>query len=371
MKKLFIIISLILIIAWFYKINENNYKTIRKIKLNTINHPEWLPKKNIAKITSFWFSNVKADYYWLETIQYIWANAIKSEYKKYLYKMLDLITELNPYFYHPYKIWLLLLPNYNKRYENLTEKKQEEYKNQAIKIWLKWIKNTCNTKKLELIKKEDNLKKLWTEEKYKNPCKDYLIPYYLAFDYYFYKNNPKKSAYYYKVASANTDSLEWAKILAAIMKSKAWERQKAFFMFINMAIANWKENKNKACYNFANKLNNIWYSIFSWKIAFDWKILKELDSLRKLLKTNKKEKDDTCPNYVNKSIRVLNLAYLDLANKAYYKKFQKYAQTPQELKKANFINYIPKDYQVEDKQYIEYYFNKKLWVFDTRWHYSG
>jgi hypothetical protein len=48
--------------------------------------------------------------------------------------MLDLITELNPYFYHPYKIGLLLLPDYNSRYENLDKNTQELHKQEAIKI---------------------------------------------------------------------------------------------------------------------------------------------------------------------------------------------------------------------------------------------
>jgi len=39
--------------------------------------------------------------------------------------MIDVITELDPYFEHPYNIGLLLLPEYNKRYENLSKKKQE------------------------------------------------------------------------------------------------------------------------------------------------------------------------------------------------------------------------------------------------------
>jgi hypothetical protein len=42
-----------------------------------------------------------------------------------------LITELNPYFERPYEIGMLLLPDYNYRYENLTETKELEYIKQA------------------------------------------------------------------------------------------------------------------------------------------------------------------------------------------------------------------------------------------------
>jgi hypothetical protein len=39
--------------------------------------------------------------------------------------MIDLITELNPYFEHPYSIGQLLLPSYNERYEDLDKNEQE------------------------------------------------------------------------------------------------------------------------------------------------------------------------------------------------------------------------------------------------------
>jgi hypothetical protein len=56
-----------------------------------------------------------------------------------------------------------------------------------------------------LIKNEDNLQKIWTDEKFKNACTDYNIPSYLAYIYYYYKNDPKSAAIYYKVASTVED----------------------------------------------------------------------------------------------------------------------------------------------------------------------
>jgi hypothetical protein len=59
-----------------------------------------------------------------------------------------------------------------------------------------------------MIKQEEDLNKVWTEEKYSNPCKSYQIPFYLAYVYYFHRNDPINSSLYYKVSSANKDSLE-------------------------------------------------------------------------------------------------------------------------------------------------------------------
>jgi hypothetical protein len=36
-----------------------------------VNHPEGLPIPAVAKYTSFGFANLRADLYWLQTIQYI------------------------------------------------------------------------------------------------------------------------------------------------------------------------------------------------------------------------------------------------------------------------------------------------------------
>jgi len=48
--------------------------------------------------------------------------------------MIDLITELNPYFEHPYSIGQLLLPSYNQRYEDLSDNEQDRNKNEAVKL---------------------------------------------------------------------------------------------------------------------------------------------------------------------------------------------------------------------------------------------
>jgi len=152
-----------------------------------------------------------------------------------LFIILDLITELNPYFEHPYTIWQLLLPDYNFRYEKMDEAEQKKHIDEAVNIWLKWIKNFCDPVKIEKIKKEDNLKNLWTLEEYKDPCKSFTIPFYQGYIYYFYSNDPLTASVYYKIASANSDALEWAKIMAAIMAGKWWNREKSFLMFLWLA----------------------------------------------------------------------------------------------------------------------------------------
>ena len=366
MKKISSIFFIIFCIFCFWKTWESNYEKQKEIKKNIVNHPEFLPTKTYALNTSFGFKNQKADYYWLQTIQYIWGNAVSSEYKKYLFEMIDLITELNPYFSQPYITWELLLPSYNPRYEDLTEQEQENLKLQAKDIWLKWLKNFCDLEKIDLIGKEDNLEKLFSEKKCQNPCKEAEIVYNLAFIYYFYLKDYKNAVKYYKVASVTKGSPAWAKNLISILEGKWWNREKAFFMFLNMA--DYTGKNDEICTEFSKTLKNFWNDIFSRKVALNWKVLSFLDSERKkyFSENNNWFEASNCSNFINKSIRELNIYFLDEANKKYFSENKKFALSPEELLTAWFIDYIPTDYQKNNDYWIIYFYNSEINWFDYK-----
>ena len=377
MKKISIIILLLLSLVGFYKINFENYKKHIEIKQTIIEHPEYLPTKETAKNTAFGFKNLRADLYWLQTIQYIWSNAISSDYKKYLFIIIDLITELNPYFEHPYIIWTLLLPDYNQRYEALSIKEQDIYTKQWEEIWLKWINNFCEADIIELIKEEDNLEKIWNEEKYKNPCKTYDIPYYLAYLYYFYQNEPIKASTYYKIASANTDSPTWTKIMAAIMQWKWWNREKSFFMLLNLA--KFIEPDNQVCIEFSSELEKIWIWIFREKnINLDHNLIKTLQEAREKVfwtySSDDEEKilsNTNCSNYINKATRELNLAYIEQANEIFKKDHNwNPALNAKWLFDDWYIKFLPRDFQQYEDNWIIYEYNEDTWYYDyTMWTY--
>jgi hypothetical protein len=377
-NKRLITISLFLIaIVGFYQVNSLNYGKHIEIKRSFISHPENLPTKEAAINSSFWFRNLKADVYWLETIQYIWWNAIWSEYKKYLYQIIDLITELNPYFEHPYSIGQLLLPSYNERYEKLSKEEQQKNTDDAIKLWLKWIENFCDLEKIELIKNEDNLQKIWVDEKYKNPCSEYNIPYYLAYIYYYYKNDPKNAADYYKIASAIEDGLSWSKVMAAIMSWKWWNREKSYFMFLN--IAKFIENEDEICLKFASDLEQVWAEIFiNKRVPLSWEILKNIENSRTKIFWEFSEEteeiilsDTKCWNYLNKAIRELNLEYIERANKIYEEKNWEPSFDAKELFDNWYMDYLPVDFQQYDDYWIIYEYNDDIWNYDYKmWNYS-
>ncbi len=371
MKKIIIFIFFIFLLFSFFHINKFNYEKYHiEIKKDIVEHPEFLPTKDVAKISSFWFKNLKADYYWLSAIQYIWWNAIWSEYKKYLYVMLDLITELNPFFKDPYIIWQLLLPSYNQRYEHLSKSEQEVHINQWIELWLKGIKNFCDKDKINNILKEDDLTKIINDNKYKNPCKTYSIPYYLAYIYYFYKKEPLKASDYYKIASANTDSVPGAKIMASIMKWKWWDREKSIYMFLNLAKQ--IEKSDKGCYMFSSIIEDQFNKAMNWIIPFNWEFIKKIEDFRKKVfeKLTEENEDNIlsetkCKNYANKAVREINLLYIENWNKKYKQDHNWIsAVSAKKLYELWYIKFLPTDFQQYKDYWMIYYYNDETKHFD-------
>jgi hypothetical protein len=74
-KFLLTFFTILFILPFFvffsFKMESINYVKHREIKANLVSHPELLPNKEILKLTSFGFANIRADYYWMQAIQYI------------------------------------------------------------------------------------------------------------------------------------------------------------------------------------------------------------------------------------------------------------------------------------------------------------
>ncbi len=368
--KVSIVFFVLLFLIGAFFVSEQNYKKHLQIKYEYVHHPESLPKPEVALRTTFGFSNLIADKYWLQTIQYIGGNAIDSAYKKFLFAMLDIITTLNPYFDHPYIIWMLLLPGSNEMYEDFSEQEQEMYTKQAVRLWEKWVQNFCDLDTIAAIDKEFDLEKIWNDPQYRNPCKNDMIPYSLAFVYYFYMNEPLKAAKYYKVASAVEWSIEWAKVMSAIMQGKWWDREKSIYMLLTMGRN--IEPDDEVCRTLSTEIEKIMNGLKSWEIYLSGKMLQDIAAVRAQVfwefneETKEKALSDTsCQNYVNKATREMNLLYLDLANTAHKEANEgKPAMSGEELLEKWFIDAVPRDFQVEKDFRVIYKYNEKTGNFD-------
>jgi len=366
-------LSLPVFAAMFF-VNNENYKKHLEIQQNTVNHPENLPKSEMAEISSFGFTNIMADMYWLRAIQYIWENVIGWEYKIYLAVMMGLITDLNPYFESPYVIGQLLLPS--DETDNDESFNTEEMLANVVagkELWLKWVENFCDIEKLESIFTENDLGKIINDPVYANPCKSYKIPYYLAYIYFYYLDDGLSSANYYKVVSAQSDAPRGARVLSAIMQWKWGEREKSLFMFLSLARS--LSDESESCNALASELENTYNFLTSEWLEITWELVERIEIFsRQVLPTLSEENenevlDDTqCSNYLAKAIREINLMYLENADTQYVadNPSEISAMNPEVLLESWYINFIPTDYQqYEGEDYgIIYQYNQDIGRFD-------
>ena len=368
-KQLLVYILLIPIFFGFFIQSWNNYILHTKVKQEIVEHPEKLPQWNFAILSSFWNRNILADIYWLQAIQYIGSNVISGEYKRYLFAMMNLITDIDPNFVDPYVIGQLLLPASNDRYETFSYDEVKNNIEQGEKLWLKGIENFCDQDKISAIIAEENLQKIIDWEEYRNPCREYKIPYYLAYIYHFHLDDSLSAANYYKVVSAQDDAPSGARILAAIMQGKWGEREKSTYMFLSLAQS--LSSKEDACNFISSKIEETYNYISIQKQPITAELVQSIELVfdeiyPQITRENELSVlDDTkCLNYLAKAIREINLMYIEAADRKYVQDHpnEVSAHTPEKLFETWYISFIPTDYQqYADESYgIVYRYNKKV-----------
>lgn len=204
------IVALLLLVAasgWFFQYSAKATRPVHQaIEFRLVQHPEFIPKAEDLRIIASGFDNVIADFYWLSAIQYVGENAVSAEYKRFLYEMLVLVTDLNPAFTTPYEVGLLLLPDINPNYEKFN--KEDAERNVLKAVWLgeRGIAATCDAEKIKKILAEPVLAKVWTDAQHQNPCSNSMVPYYLAYVEYYNRKNADKASDYYRIAAAGKDA---------------------------------------------------------------------------------------------------------------------------------------------------------------------
>ncbi len=276
-----LIFSIIGLSLWgFYTVNTGqNYQTHRKIRQSIVDHPEFIPTAESVKIGSVGMQTLVADFYWLGAIQYIGSNAISADYKAYLGAMLELVTDLSPHFTYPYQIGLLLLPETNERYEKTTKQEQKKHVQEAIHLGEKGITQNCDLRKIEQIRKEYDLQKLFNNPALANPCTDPMIPYYLAYASYWNNNNPEQASFWYKVAGVHDTGPKGSQIMSAIMQGKTGNREKAIIMFLSLA-ENIDPNEKGLCRQLTGELRNLLTPAFANGAKLTPEFLKQVEKAR-------------------------------------------------------------------------------------------
>ncbi len=364
--------------GWFFLWDATTVARVAHVRVRDgfVRHPEFIPDASYVKLVSSGFDSLLADLYWLSSIQYIGANVLEAEYKKYLYQLLNLVTDLDERFDYPYELGLLLLPSYNTRYEHFTEDERKFNVDQAVELGKKGLRRSCDAVKVRRILDEEDLERVLTSPELANPCRNPMIPYYLGYVEYWNRKDAKASSDYYKLAAANSDAPKGARIMSAIMRGKSGDRYKAILMFLSIAETLAVEQPDAAnCGKFAEELRNVVSEPFQKGIPLPGKFLSDVDAVRKgILAELGEDGADVeigethmkCSTYLNKAVRELNLRYVEERDRDFAERTGRTVKDAKELFDAGGMDYLPKDFQTIDETTDIIYVKE-----DGHWDYSA
>lgn len=370
------IVALLLFLSasgWFFQYAAETTRPVHlAIEYRLVQHPEFIPQADDVRLIASGFDNMIADFYWLSAIQYVGENALSAEYKRYLYEMLMLVTDLNPAFTTPYEVGLLLLPDINPNYEKFNKADAEKNVQKAVWLGEKGIATTCDAEKIKKILAEPVLAKVWTDPQYENPCSNSMIPYYLAYVEYYNRKNADKASDYYRIAAAGKDAPTGARMMSAIMKGKSGGREKSVLMFLSIAEALEIEKASaEACRTVSREMRDFLVKAFSsgaqGEISSEFIRLAEAyraEATSGLSEEARKSEgtDALCSTYLGKAMRELNLEYIARKDATFVKNGGKQVVDAKELLDLGGIDYLPRDYQkLEDDLEIIYVKDEGQW----------
>lgn len=381
MKKTIAVLLLVALSGWFFHWDASNLarQSHATVRDSLVRHPEFIPDAQYVKLVASGFEPLVSDLYWLASIQYIGSNVMEAEYKKYLYQMLNLVTDLDEYFDYPYELGLLLLPSFNTRYESFTEGERKFNVDQAAELGEKGMRRGCDAMKLRMILDEEDLDKVIRSPEFAEPCRNPMIPYYLGYVEYWNRKDAKAASDYYKIAAAHKSAPRGARMMSAIMRGKSGDRHKAVLMFLSLAetlAAEQGGKKGAQCSQFVSEFRNLLVSYFGKGEPLTANFVWAVEQARQKMAADLGETDteDTsdahmrCSTYVNKATRELNIRYVEERDAVYVEKTGKTVKDAKELFDAGAIEYLPKDPQILDaKKNTAIIYTKK----NGGWDYEG
>ena len=230
-------------------------------------------------------------------------------------------------------------------------------------------------KRIEEIGKFYNLDELLSKQDLKEPCTDAMIPYYLAYVSYWNNNDPKEASLWYRVTSMHEAAPRGARIMSAIMQGKTGNREKAIIMFLSLA-EEMSPDEKSLCHVATNELKNLLVPAFEKGAKLTPDFLRQVEQVRAATKKSLGEKQEEiektdissyCSSYFDKSVREMNLAFIQEADARYFADKKKHARNAKELLEKGYINYLPHDYQKGNGDYeVIYVYNEKTqgWDFE-------
>ncbi len=186
-------------------------------KTNALNRmePRMIPTQKMIHVTSMGHDLMYADLLWISLIQYIGDNLQNDAYLRFSDRILETITEVNPYFAPGYEWTLLLHPIPQNSFLTYTPEQKEAIQH-PITIAKKGMDILCDQKKLETIATTPISMELWNNTNLRNPCKNGMLPYYIGFYGGQLTGNQSHAQQYYTIAGMQDDAPAITQVLAVL-----------------------------------------------------------------------------------------------------------------------------------------------------------
>jgi hypothetical protein len=144
----------------------------------------YLPSGNFLKGAALGFDEILADLLWIKALAYFGGHAVTDQDYPWLHHILETVTTLDPYFQYPYEFGGMILAS---------EIGDVDKSNLLLK---KGMKNVPKTHK-----------RYW------------YYPFFIAFNYMYYKNDYRTAAHYLEIASKFPKSPDYLPLLVARLYS--------------------------------------------------------------------------------------------------------------------------------------------------------
>jgi len=180
------LVSLLIVVFSLEKLGElyRNRRPLEGIK--------YVPKPGLLKTISLEYRMVLADFFWMKVTLFYGDPKFRKKAEPadwdYIEKTIEVVTELDPYFFIPYYFAGIILP---------LEADRVDQANKFLLKGLKYLKN------------------------------EWRIPFLLGFNYYYYKHDYLKAAEYLEIASKLPGSPEYLPKLAARLRYQAGDLRHA------------------------------------------------------------------------------------------------------------------------------------------------
>lgn len=187
-----------------------------------------------------WLSSFR----WINAIQYI-AREVNTQNPSDLSNRLGSLHDISPKRYYPYILGQYLsMPS-----KSSPDKEHNQIaRENTIGFAEKWIRYDCNIEKIEKIENltydQFNQALQDKESEYRYPCKSGELAHTMAFNYFYYLGDAKKSILYYKVASFHDDVPQITSSMPAIIEGEEGNNKTSAYLWYDKF------------YNAASKLEN-------------------------------------------------------------------------------------------------------------------